>query len=387
MTEVVQILDPVTITTTPPGLPGIRGNSVLSGEDNPTNAVGLDGDFYINTTSNMLYGPKAGGAWPPVGESMEGVPGPAGPVGPQGPPGTGAPGPVGPTVWATPPTAWVTATSYQATPPASVVTQANSSYVCALNHISGVFTTDLAAGKWTLLAAAGGTGGAVIGDVVTGGTNNAALFVDGAGKLGQDPSVYNYNPSTDTLAVPNATIGALLGTPAAPTAAVDTTSTQIATTAFVIGQAAVATPQALGSAAVGTSKKYAREDHVHAAPATDTSRMAVTGGQTITGGFRFAPYNGGTISSGTFTPDAYNGNYQYITNNGAFTLGVPTSDCALDLLVTNGATAGIITAGAGQGWSISASVGDPLTTTNTQKFVISIRRINGIATYTVKALQ
>ena len=115
--------------------------------------------------------------------------------------------------------------------------------------------------------------------------------------------------------------------------------------------------------------------------------MAVTGGQTITGGFRFAPYNGGTISSGTFTPDAYNGNYQYITNNGAFTLGVPTSDCALDLLVTNGATAGIITAGAGQGWSISASVGDPLTTTNTQKFIISIRRINGIATYTVKALQ
>ena len=57
---------------------------------------------------------------------------------------------------------------------------------------------------------------------------------------------------------------ALTGTPTAPTAAVDTTTTQLATTAFVIAQAATVAPLANGTAAVGTSKKYARQDHVHA---------------------------------------------------------------------------------------------------------------------------
>jgi len=56
---------------------------------------------------------------------------------------------------------------------------------------------------------------------------------------------------------------ALTGTPTAPTAAVDTNTTQLATTAFVIAQAATATPLVDGTATVGTSKKYAREDHKH----------------------------------------------------------------------------------------------------------------------------
>lgn len=59
------------------------------------------------------------------------------------------------------------------------------------------------------------------------------------------------------------------GTPAAPTAAVDTNTTQLATTAFVLGQAAAASPAMDGTAAVGTSTRYARGDHVHP---TDTSR-------------------------------------------------------------------------------------------------------------------
>jgi hypothetical protein len=54
------------------------------------------------------------------------------------------------------------------------------------------------------------------------------------------------------------------GTPAAPTAAVDTNTTQLATTAMVLAQAAAATP--LGNATtavVGTSTRFARADHVH----------------------------------------------------------------------------------------------------------------------------
>lgn len=59
------------------------------------------------------------------------------------------------------------------------------------------------------------------------------------------------------------------GTPAAPTAAVDTNTTQLATTAFVIGQAGGTTPAMNGVAAVGTSTRFARQDHIHP---TDTTR-------------------------------------------------------------------------------------------------------------------
>lgn len=62
------------------------------------------------------------------------------------------------------------------------------------------------------------------------------------------------------------------GTPLSTTAAVDTSTTQIATTAFVTNQAASATPLINGTAAVGTSKRYARGDHVHP---TDTTRAAL----------------------------------------------------------------------------------------------------------------
>lgn len=64
------------------------------------------------------------------------------------------------------------------------------------------------------------------------------------------------------------------GTPAAPTAAVDTNTTQLATTAMVLAQAAAATPLINGSAAVGTSTRFARADHVHP---TDTTRQSATG--------------------------------------------------------------------------------------------------------------
>ncbi len=53
------------------------------------------------------------------------------------------------------------------------------------------------------------------------------------------------------------------GIPAAPTAALNTNNTQLATTAFVIGQVATVVPIGNGTAAVGTSLRYAREDHVH----------------------------------------------------------------------------------------------------------------------------
>jgi hypothetical protein len=61
----------------------------------------------------------------------------------------------------------------------------------------------------------------------------------------------------------------LQGTTNGVTEAVDTNNTELATTAFVVGQAGSATPLANGTAAVGTSLRYARQDHVHG---TDTTR-------------------------------------------------------------------------------------------------------------------
>lgn len=105
---------------------------------------------------------------------------------------------------------------------------------------------------------------------------------------------------------------------------------------------------------------------------------------TITKGFTLTPNNLGTVSSGTLTPNAANGNYQYYTNNGAHTMAAPAADSAMDLLVTNGASAGAITF---SGYTVNSNTGEPLTTTNGNRFIISILRINGVSTYFIKALQ
>lgn len=139
------------------------------------------------------------------------------------------------------------------------------------------------------------------------------------------------------------------GDPQAPTPATADNDTSIATTAFV---------KAL-------------------------NYLSASATATISAGYSFAPNNGGTISTGTFTPNPALGNYQYYTNNGAHTIGAPTSDCAMDILITNGAAAGAITF---SGYT-AGTTGDALTTVSGNKFIISVRRINAISTYTIKALQ
>ena len=81
----------------PQGTAGADGRGVLNGTAAPTATDGADGDFYIDTSANTLYGPKAAGAWPSVYVSLVGPAGAPGPQGPAGPVGaTGAAGPAGP---------------------------------------------------------------------------------------------------------------------------------------------------------------------------------------------------------------------------------------------------------------------------------------------------
>jgi hypothetical protein len=53
--------------TGPQGISGSRGNSVLNGAGTPSPSIGLNGDFYIDNstqlTTYLIYGPKTSGAW------------------------------------------------------------------------------------------------------------------------------------------------------------------------------------------------------------------------------------------------------------------------------------------------------------------------------------
>lgn len=53
------------------GPQGPRGNSMLSGTADPVNSIGLNGDFYFNTTTLTVFGPKSAGIWP-AGVSIKG---------------------------------------------------------------------------------------------------------------------------------------------------------------------------------------------------------------------------------------------------------------------------------------------------------------------------
>jgi hypothetical protein len=80
---------------------------------------------------------------------------------------------------------------------------------------------------------------------------------------------------------------AVSGNASSGTAAADTNTTQLATTAYVIGQASGTTPTTIGTNTIGTSLRYARADHTHtgvssAVASTGISVSAATGAVTFT---------------------------------------------------------------------------------------------------------
>jgi hypothetical protein len=78
----------------PVGPAGV-GAAWRQGEGVPGAGVGGNGDFYLDTLTGDIYGPKAGGAWGSVVFNIaEGQQGPTGPTGATG--STGATGPAGP---------------------------------------------------------------------------------------------------------------------------------------------------------------------------------------------------------------------------------------------------------------------------------------------------
>lgn len=107
---------------------------------------------------------------------------------------------------------------------------------------------------------------------------------------------------------------------------------------------------------------------------------------TLTAGFMSTAVNNGTQSSGTYTPTPVGGNFKTITNGGAFTLAAPTAAGSynLEIDITNNASAGAITF---TGFVAGNPKGDPLTTTNGNKFKLHISKTANGVTATVEACQ
>jgi len=152
--------------------------------------------------------------------------------------------------------------------------------------------------------------------------DNIATFNGTTGKLAKDSGV-----AVSSLA-PKAS-PTFTGTPAAPTAAPGTNTTQLATTGFV--KAAIDVVLGGVSAAFDTLAEIAA-----------AMMQKVTDNLGMTAGFTATAVNDGAKSSGTYTPSPLGGNLRYITNGGAFTMAAPTQggDYSMIVQIVNSGTAG-----------------------------------------------
>lgn len=56
----------------PPGIQGVPGSVIYSGIGVPSNALGINGDYYIDSSNAILYGPKVSNVWPGTGVDLRG---------------------------------------------------------------------------------------------------------------------------------------------------------------------------------------------------------------------------------------------------------------------------------------------------------------------------
>jgi len=318
----------------PTGPAGTPGSVWRDGTGVPANSLGVNGDYYLNDATGDVYLRSA--SVYSIVANIHGVAGATGATGPTG--ATGATGPQGIV-----PDAPVDGNFYSRRNAAWAQPPGGGDVQHTLTLTAGAGLTgggDLSANRTFAVSpgagitVGGGTTALVVPVAIVNGGTGATDAVTALNLLGGAP-----------LANP-----AFTGNPTAPTPPTADNDTSIATTAFVNAQ--------------GYLKSNA------------TAQFTV--------GYTFAPNNIGNMT-GTYTPNPVLGNYQYGSLTGALTFNVPGTDCAMDVMITNGATAGAITF---SGYTVAAgNTGDPLTTINGNRFIISIRRINAISTYTIKALQ
>jgi hypothetical protein len=101
----------------------------------------------------------------------------------------------------------------------------------------------------------------------------AETYIIGDITRGDDGKIYRSKVNANIANTPS-THATQWGSPTVPTPAADDNTSAIASTAYVIGQLSVTLPLMNGTASFGVSKKFAREDHVHA---SDTSKANTSG--------------------------------------------------------------------------------------------------------------
>jgi hypothetical protein len=116
-------------------------------------------------------------------------------------------------------------------------------------------------------------------------------------------------------------------------------------------------------------------------PSSSASIIGSNVTATLTVGYGVTPYSAGTQSTGTFTPVAANGNFQYAVNGGAHTLAPPSANCTMIIQYTNNGSAGAITT------SGFTKVSGSFTTTNGDDFFAYITVTNGFSFLRIQALQ
>ena len=166
------------------GADGDPGASVLNGTVNPAVEVGSDGDFYINTNTWQIFGPKSDGAWG-SGSSL------VGPTGLTGADGESIQGPAG---------ADGATIHYGAGSPANGTGADGDSYLDTTNK---VFYPNKTAGAW-------GAGFSMIGPVVNGtdGVDGSTiLYGSGAPLNGQGANGDSYLDTTGMVFYANKTAG------------------------------------------------------------------------------------------------------------------------------------------------------------------------------------
>jgi len=124
-------------------------------------------------------------------------------------------------------------------------------------------------------------------------------------------------------------------------------------------------------------------NHTASIAAVDAAAVKLAGGQEIQAGYSVKSKSLGNL--GNTTVDPWLGNYQFGNNVGAITITAPNKDGGVDLLITNTASGGGVSF---SGFTVNpTNTGDPMTTTANHRFLVSMRRIGSVSTYTVKALQ
>jgi hypothetical protein len=222
---------------------------------------------------------------------------------------------------------------------------------------------------WTglLSGARGGTGIAVA--TSPGGTTNF-LRADGSWAVppggGVTPAALTKTDDTNVTL----TLG---GTPA--TALLAATSITVGWTGVLGGARGGTNSQFVNFIGPTTARIYSLPDATTTVAALNLADQTVTGGANVTAQ---------SLTTGNITVDCGSRPLQFITNNGAFTITAPANDGSCMLLVTNGASAGAVTF---SGFTVGSNTGDALTTTNTQKFTVSVWRINGTSGYRIAAHQ